>query len=34
MNVTFFEDTDAERVIHSRNDNMEIMIQDKADEVI
>ena len=27
------EDNDAERVIHSKNDNIEIMINDKVNEV-
>ena len=27
-------DNDEERIIHSENDNMEIMINDEADEVI
>ena len=29
-----FKDTNEERIMHSKSDNIEIMISDKADEVI
>ena len=34
INFVFSKDTDKELVMHSKSDNMEIMIYDKADEVI
>ena len=33
-NLISFKDTDEERVMHSKSDNMEIMINKKADEKI
>ena len=34
MNFIFSKDDDEERVMHSKSDNMEIMINDEANEVI
>ena len=34
MNFISSKDIDEERVMHSKSDNIEIMIQDKADEII
>ena len=34
INFIFSKDNDGERVMHSKSDNIEIMINDKADEVI
>ena len=34
INFISTKDVDEERVMHSKSDNMEIMINDKADEVI
>ena len=34
INITSSKDTDEERVMHSKSDNIEIMINNKADEVI
>ena len=34
INLTSSKDNDEERVIHSESDNIKIMINDKADEVI
>ena len=34
INFMSFKDTDGECLVHSKSDNIEIMINDKADEVI
>ena len=34
INFISSQDNDEQRVMHSKNDNTEIMIYDKADEVI
>ena len=34
INFIYSKDSDEERVMHSKNNNVEIMINDKADEVI
>ena len=34
INFAYSKDTDEERVMHSKSDNVEILIYDKADEVI
>ena len=34
INLTSSKDNDEDRVMHSKSDNIEIMINDKADEVI
>ena len=34
INFTSFKDTDKERLMHSKSDNIEIMINDKVDKVI
>ena len=34
INFISFKDTDKKHVMHSRSNNIEIMIDDKADEVI
>ena len=34
INFIFFNDTDEECVMHSKSDNIEIMIDDKVDEVV
>ena len=34
INFVFSKGNDKERVMHSKSDNIEIMVNDKADEVI